>query len=121
MAQGVVVHFRGTVLRFPILVILRANTSNASKRRYMSGKLMEIHFVYCVALSDKKAFDARLDFEIHLIPYRGKTDWIEDAIFGIKHCLESDAIPDPADTYEYCFYRYQSQGVEKIWPKSEIL
>ena len=35
------------------------------------------YFVYCNGDKDKKAFDAKLEFNITLIPYKGNDSWVE--------------------------------------------
>lgn len=62
------------------------------------------YFVYCNGDTDKQAFDAKLEFKIKLIPYKGKTDWIESTILDIYNCLRSDTIPEKAENCDYCNY-----------------
>lgn len=38
------------------------------------------YFVYCNGQTDRKAFDAKLEFDITLIPYTGDDSWVEQAI-----------------------------------------
>jgi len=63
------------------------------------------YFVYCNGLKDKKAFDGKLEFDIKLIPYEGKTDWIEAALVEIKKTLMSDEMPESSPECDYCVYR----------------
>ena len=63
------------------------------------------YWVYANATKDREAFDARLDFELTLIPHKGSTDWIEETLLKIKDCLESDAVPKPAEGCDFCAYR----------------
>lgn len=51
------------------------------------------YFVYCNGKTDREAFDGKLDFDITLIPYTGNADWIEQTIFDIHKCLNTDKIP----------------------------
>src|SRR4030042_2099201 len=53
------------------------------------------YFVYCNGKKDRAAFDAKLEFDIQLIPYTGKGDWIQPTIAEIKSCLMGDPVPDP--------------------------
>lgn len=62
------------------------------------------YFVYCNGQTDRKAFDAKLEFDITLIPYTGKADWIEDALLAAKKCLDSSIIPKASHTCDYCSY-----------------
>ncbi|OGH90639.1 MAG: hypothetical protein A2479_03265 [Candidatus Magasanikbacteria bacterium RIFOXYC2_FULL_39_8] len=63
------------------------------------------YFVYCNGQLDRKAFDARLEFDITLISYEGNDSWVEDAILRAHKCLMSDVLPDPGDDCDYCTYR----------------
>ena len=62
------------------------------------------YFVYCNGNTDAKAFDAKLEFEITLVPYEGNDDWIEKTIFDIHKCLNSDKIPQANPNCDYCRY-----------------
>jgi len=62
------------------------------------------YFVYCNGITDRKAFDAKLEFEITLIPYEGNDNWIEDTINKIHQCLRSDTIPESNAECDYCAY-----------------
>lgn len=62
------------------------------------------YFVYCNGRKDKKAFDAKLEFDITLIPYKGNDSWVEKAILSAHKCLNGNKIP-PADAdCDYCNY-----------------
>ncbi|HUO50774.1 MAG TPA: PD-(D/E)XK nuclease family protein [Candidatus Paceibacterota bacterium] len=63
------------------------------------------YWVYANASKDKEAFDAKLEFELTLVPYTGDDSWIEGALQGIKACLDSDKLPDAAPDCDYCRYR----------------
>jgi len=63
------------------------------------------YWVYANASRDRAAFDAKLEFEVTLVPYTGSTDWVEGTLFDLKACLESDAIPEAAPECDYCRYR----------------
>lgn len=66
------------------------------------------YFVYANGKRDRAAFDAKLEFDIKLIPYTGNTDWIEKTIVLIKQCLIDDRIPSASENCEYCAYRNQA-------------
>ncbi len=68
-------------------------------------------FVYCNGRRDKEAFDAKLEFDIKLIPYTGKTDWVEKEVIKASECLNGE-IPDYTRTCDYCNYRLASKEVE---------
>jgi CRISPR/Cas system-associated exonuclease Cas4 (RecB family) len=63
------------------------------------------YFVYCNASKDREAFDAKLEFEITLIPHTGDASWVEGTLLDIKECLESDELPEKAAECDYCRYR----------------
>lgn len=68
------------------------------------------YFVYVNGKKDAKAFDAKLQFEITLIPHRGKDDWIEGLLALIKKCLDGE-LPQPAPECEFCAYRKSAAEV----------
>jgi hypothetical protein len=83
------------------------------------------YFVYVNGKSDAKAFDAKLEFDVELIPYTGSDEWIEPAVFGLKSMLMSDDIPAVGTSFgggpcEYCTYR-ESAGkiLQTIHAKSK--
>lgn len=63
------------------------------------------YFVYCNGITDAKAFDGKLEFDVTLIPYTGKDDWVEEVINDIHKCLTSSEIPEPDPDCDYCTYR----------------
>lgn len=66
------------------------------------------YFVYVNGRKDLDGFDGKLEFEINLIPYKGKADWIDDVLIKIKKCLDNDTIPEAGGDCEYCKYREQA-------------
>lgn len=72
------------------------------------------YFVYCNGLTDREAFDGRLEFDIKLIPYIGDDSWIEHAITQAWECLQSDELPQPNVQCDYCAYRMATQKVEYV-------
>lgn len=68
-------------------------------------KVSEIgYFVYCNGDTDKKAFDAKLEFDVKIIPYKGNDTWIENTLTEIKECLNSNQIPKSNEDCDYCKY-----------------
>ncbi len=63
------------------------------------------YFVYVNGKRDAKAFDARLEFEVKLIPYTGDDKWIEPKLTEIKKCLVDDNCPKASGDCDYCTYR----------------
>lgn len=70
------------------------------------------YFVYCNGIRDKKAFDAKLEFDITLIDYEGSDAWVDDTIKEVKKCLDSNEIPEENDACDYCRYRKAVKSVE---------
>lgn len=63
------------------------------------------YFVYVNGRQDREAFDAKLEFDVVLLPYTGKTDWIEPTLFKIKETLMEETLPEPKEECQYCSYR----------------
>lgn len=62
------------------------------------------YFVYCTGRPDAPAFDARIDFDVHVIPYEGNDDWVEPTIVALHECLNRDEIPEAGADCDYCAY-----------------
>lgn len=71
------------------------------------------YFVYCNGNTDRKAFDAKLEFDIKVIPYKGNDGWVEGVIREIKSCLDSDELPAASDGCDYCAYVGARERLEK--------
>lgn len=69
------------------------------------------YFVYCTGNPNAPAFDAKIDFEIHLIPYDGNDGWVEQTIVDLSRCLNQDGIPEAGDDCDYCAY---TRAVAKV-------
>ncbi len=67
------------------------------------------YFVYCNGITDREAFDAKLEFDVKIIPYTGNDNWVEEAIIKAHKCLTSNKIPKPTPNCDYCNY-LQSVG-----------
>jgi len=62
------------------------------------------YFVYCNGNTDKKSFDAKLEFDIKVIPYSGNDEWVEQAIKNLHECLMSETLPEKSADCDYCAY-----------------
>jgi hypothetical protein len=69
------------------------------------------YFVYCNGITDKEAFDGKLEFDVTLIPYEGNDEWIEGSIKDLYKCLNADKIPESGEDCDYCDY---IEGVSKV-------
>ena len=71
------------------------------------------YFVYCTGRMDRKAFDKRIDFDVHLIEHKGDDCWVDKILPKIKKCLESDTIPKSTSTCDWCAYWNAREKFEK--------
>lgn len=76
--------------------LLRKNNFEVSNTGY---------FVYVNGQRDKEAFDAKLEFDVNIIPYTGNADWVDEVLPKIKSCLVSPKIPKSGQGCEFCEYR----------------
>lgn len=70
------------------------------------------YFVYCNGKRDREAFDGKLEFDIKLIPYTGKTDWVEGTLQEMKKCLDGE-LPSSNPNCEYCNFIKARISAEK--------
>jgi RecB family exonuclease len=63
------------------------------------------YFVYCNGLTDRDAFNNKLDFEIKLLPYKGSDVWIDNVVKELYTCLQSDEMPESGEDCAFCQYR----------------
>lgn len=66
------------------------------------------YFVYTNARLDLDGFNDRVEFKTKIIPYKGSTDWVEEALKKMKKCLEGE-MPAVGDSImggpcEFCTY-----------------
>jgi len=62
------------------------------------------YFLVCNALKTSEKFDAKLQFDLTLVPYKTDTSWVEDKITEMKATLESSKVPDINKYCEKCMY-----------------
>lgn len=62
------------------------------------------YFLYCNGQKDRDQFGGKLEFDMTLIPYTGKDDWVEETIKNLHKCLKSIMIPESAAACDYCSY-----------------
>lgn len=67
------------------------------------------YFVYCNGRTDLEAFDAKLEFDIKVIPYKGDDSWVDGALVSAKKCLDGK-LPRPANDCDYCNYRLAAEA-----------
>jgi hypothetical protein len=71
------------------------------------------YFVYCNGDSSKDMFDAKLEFDIVIIPYRGDDSWVEKTVIEMGKCLHSNKIPEADPLCHYCGYVRERNLVER--------
>lgn len=70
-------------------------------------------FVYCNGRTDPETFDAKLEFDIKIIPYTGDDSWVEKTILDAFNCLNQEKMPESSIDCDFCNYRKASSGLEK--------
>jgi hypothetical protein len=60
--------------------------------------------VYCNGTTDRAAFDAKLEFDVRVLPYEGDDAWIPGILRAMKVCLDSDEPPVAGAECEHCTY-----------------
>ena len=80
--------------------LLRKNDFDVSNTGY---------FVYVNGKTDAEAFDAKLEFDIKIIPYEGNDSWVDGALADARKCLESEELPPASADCDFCRYRKAAQ------------
>ncbi|OGR82056.1 MAG: hypothetical protein A2901_04455 [Elusimicrobia bacterium RIFCSPLOWO2_01_FULL_54_10] len=70
------------------------------------------YFLYCNGKTDRPAFNARIDFDLKLIPYKGDDSWVEGALLEAHDCLMQDGLPESGAECEFCQYRRATAEAE---------
>lgn len=70
------------------------------------------YFVYCTGKLNQESFDKKIEFDVHLISYTGKDDWVEPVLEKIKACLESSTIPSSGKNCDHCAWYYTRSSYE---------
>lgn len=70
------------------------------------------YFVYANGKTDREAFDAKLEFDLTLITYKGNSSWIEGTLQNAHACLCANIIPAAHKGCDYCSYREAVSGHE---------
>tara|TARA_B100001123_G_scaffold65537_2_gene72697 strand:- start:4171 stop:6303 length:2133 start_codon:yes stop_codon:yes gene_type:complete len=69
------------------------------------------YWVYCNGQRNKDSLDARLEFDVTLIPYEGDDSWVEDTIKNAHACLNADDSPASGEDCNYCAYFEAVSGI----------
>ncbi len=67
------------------------------------------YFVYATGNPGKDTFDGVVEFETHVFPHHGKSDWVEKTLVDMKQCMEDSMMPAVGAAAmggpcEYCSY-----------------
>ena len=63
------------------------------------------YFVYANGDTSPDRFDARLEFDIKIIPYTGNDSWIPQTIMALHQCLMAEHTPNASPLCNHCAYR----------------
>lgn len=74
----------------------------------------EDYWLVANADPDLEALDGRLPLALSVVPYRGSTDWVPDALKGMRECLDSETVPTPAKDCRWCRYRREAAEAEDV-------
>lgn len=94
--------------------LFRKNNFNTSDIAY---------FVYANGDTSADRFDARLEFDIKIIPYTGSDVWIPKVIGKVHACLMATHTPEATPACAYCSYREATRKMllkERQEQKSEL-
>ncbi|MDQ7815073.1 MAG: PD-(D/E)XK nuclease family protein [Patescibacteria group bacterium] len=69
------------------------------------------YFVYCTGKSDRAAFDARVEFDVVVIPYVGDDAWVEPLLRKARRVLMATRPPVATKGCEHCRYVAQASTV----------
>lgn len=72
------------------------------------------YFVYCNGITSREKFDARLEFSVKIIGYKGSDEWVAPKVVEISQVLQSDRIPPPGKECQWCRYRNNASKYESI-------
>ena len=80
--------------------LLRANGFQVSDTGY---------FVYATGTTDRDGFNNVIDFDTHVFPHHGNSDWVEQTIQDMKKSMDSDKMPPVGSSAmggecEHCAY-----------------
>jgi hypothetical protein len=58
----------------------------------------------CNGLKTSEKFDATLQFDLTLVPYKTNDSWVKNKIIDMKKTLESEDVPEINKFCEKCLY-----------------
>ena len=70
------------------------------------------YWLICNAANeDQKTFDKKIIFKTTLLPYKLKTDYIEDSLVALKACLDSEKIPNSGSDCDNCRWYDEKKNI----------
>ena len=73
--------------------------------RQMKFKVSDTtYFLVCNGLKTPDKFDAKLHFDLKLVPYKTDTSWVKNKIIEMKKVLEAKEVPELNKYCEKCLY-----------------
>ncbi len=69
------------------------------------------YFVYVDAIKTAPVFAGRLEFEAHVLSYRGSTAWVGPALVAARACLDAPRPPEHSQTCAWCRYTVACEQV----------
>lgn len=52
------------------------------------------YFVYATGNPGKDTFDGVVEFETHIFPHNGNSEWVDQTLLDMKVCMDSDTMPE---------------------------
>ncbi len=73
--------------------------------RQMKFKVSDTaYFLVCNGLKTPDKFDATLQFDLTLVPYKTNDSWVKNKIIDMKKTLEAKDVPEINKFCEKCLY-----------------
>lgn len=116
-----VVDYKATARKTPVETLDDINHSDGYKRQLEVYQWLlrrngldvsdTAYWVYATGRPDEPTFDARIDFDMRLIPYEGDDSWVEPTLYHIKNTLDSPHLPDENPDCDHCKYARARQNL----------
>jgi hypothetical protein len=71
------------------------------------------YFVFANAGKNRPQFDARLEFDLSILPYTGDSTWVEETVINAHACLNQENLPNPSIRCEHCRFQRSLTSVQK--------
>lgn len=71
------------------------------------------YFVYANGDASRDSFSKTLSFDIKVLPYKGDSSWVDDALLEAKACLLRESAPKETGNCTYCAYVRMASTTEQ--------